>query len=45
VLAYLVRGARRPRHRRPVLEIGGPDVMTYRELMHAYAEVAGCAGA
>jgi uncharacterized protein YbjT (DUF2867 family) len=24
-----------------VLEIGGPDVLTYRELMHAYAEVAG----
>lgn len=24
-----------------VLEIGGPDVLTYIELMHAYAEVAG----
>jgi uncharacterized protein YbjT (DUF2867 family) len=24
-----------------VLEIGGPDVMSYRELMHVYAEVAG----
>ena len=24
-----------------VLEVGGPDVLTYREMMHVYAEVAG----
>ncbi len=24
-----------------VIEVGGPDVLTYREMMHAYAEVAG----
>ena len=35
--------ARRPRRltERQVLEIGGPDALTYREMMQIYAEVAG----
>jgi uncharacterized protein YbjT (DUF2867 family) len=41
VLAYLVEVLDVPATAGQVLEIGGPDVMTYRELMHAYAEVAG----
>jgi uncharacterized protein YbjT (DUF2867 family) len=41
VLAYLVEVLEVPETAGQVLEIGGPDVMSYRELMHAYAEVAG----
>jgi uncharacterized protein YbjT (DUF2867 family) len=41
VLAYLVDVLDVEATAGQVLEIGGPDVMTYRELMHAYAEVAG----
>jgi uncharacterized protein YbjT (DUF2867 family) len=41
VLAYLVDVLDVEETAGQVLEIGGPDVMTYRELMHAYAEVAG----
>jgi uncharacterized protein YbjT (DUF2867 family) len=41
VLAYLVEVLDEEATAGQVLEIGGPDVMSYRELMHAYAEVAG----
>ena len=42
VLAYLVGVLGRPEHARGrVLEIGGPDVVTYEEMMQLYAEVAG----
>jgi uncharacterized protein YbjT (DUF2867 family) len=41
VLTYLVEVLEVPDTAGQVLEIGGPDVMSYRELMHAYAEVAG----
>jgi uncharacterized protein YbjT (DUF2867 family) len=41
VLAYLVEVLDVGATAGQVLEIGGPDVMTYRELMHTYAEVAG----
>jgi uncharacterized protein YbjT (DUF2867 family) len=41
VLSYLVDVLDVETTAGQVLEIGGPDVMTYRELMHAYAEVAG----
>jgi uncharacterized protein YbjT (DUF2867 family) len=41
VLAYLVEVLDVDATAGQVLEIGGPDVMTYRDLMHAYAEVAG----
>jgi uncharacterized protein YbjT (DUF2867 family) len=41
VLTYLVEVLEVPETAGQVLEIGGPDVMSYRELMHAYAEVAG----
>jgi uncharacterized protein YbjT (DUF2867 family) len=41
VLAYLVGVLDVDETAGQVLEIGGPDVMTYRELMHTYAEVAG----
>lgn len=40
VLTYLVAAASDTGDSR-VREIGGPDVVTYRELMRAYAEVAG----
>ncbi len=41
VLRYLVDVIEHPETAGRILEIGGPDVLTYRELMHAYAEVAG----
>lgn len=45
VLAWLVAsidgGQDHQGHR--VVEIGGPDVLTYREMMHTYAEAAGLA--
>jgi uncharacterized protein YbjT (DUF2867 family) len=41
VLAYLCEVLEVDATAGEVLEIGGPDVMTYRELMHTYAEVAG----
>lgn len=41
VLAYLVGVAGRPEDTQGVLEVGGPDVLTYREMMQLYAEVAG----
>jgi uncharacterized protein YbjT (DUF2867 family) len=41
VLAYLSEVLEVEEAAGQVLEIGGPDVMSYRELMHAYAQVAG----
>ena len=40
-LVYLVGVLDNPRALGRVLEIGGADVVTYREMMQAYAEVAG----
>jgi uncharacterized protein YbjT (DUF2867 family) len=41
VLHYLCEVLDQPATTGQVLEIGGGDVLTYREMMHAYAEVAG----
>ncbi len=41
VLAYLVGVLGEPGALGKVLEIGGPDVVTYEEMMQLYAEVAG----
>jgi uncharacterized protein YndB with AHSA1/START domain len=41
VLAYLVGVLGRPEAAGRVLEIGGPDIVTYAEMMTLYAEVAG----
>jgi uncharacterized protein YbjT (DUF2867 family) len=41
VLGYLVGVLGEPRAFGRVLEIGGPDVLTYREMMDQFAEVAG----
>jgi uncharacterized protein YbjT (DUF2867 family) len=41
VLRRLVACATRAPRRREVIEIGGPEVLTYRQMMAVYAEVAG----
>ncbi|NBM16150.1 SDR family oxidoreductase [Streptomyces sp. GC420] len=41
VLRYLVGSARMPREVNRTFDIGGPDVLTYREMMRRYAAVAG----
>lgn len=41
ILAYLVGVTGHPDARGRVLEVGGPDVLTYWEMMQLYAEVAG----
>ncbi|MEU1127016.1 SDR family oxidoreductase [Streptomyces sp. NPDC005899] len=41
VLRYLVGSARMPGEVNRAFDIGGPDVMTYREMMEQYARVAG----
>ncbi|GAA0601650.1 SDR family oxidoreductase [Kribbella sandramycini] len=41
VLRYLVESARMPAAVSRPFDIGGPDVLTYREMMQRYAEVAG----
>ncbi|GHG61580.1 SDR family oxidoreductase [Streptomyces griseocarneus] len=41
VLRYLVAGARLPADVNRAFDIGGPDVLTYRDMMQAYAAVAG----
>ncbi|MFN0090067.1 MAG: SDR family oxidoreductase [Acidimicrobiales bacterium] len=41
VLHYLVAVLDRPETKGRVLEIGGPDVLTYRQMMDRYAAVAG----
>lgn len=43
VLHWLVAALDEPAARGRVLEIGGPDVCTYEEMMRTYAEVAGLA--
>ncbi|MFE0002778.1 SDR family oxidoreductase [[Kitasatospora] papulosa] len=40
VLRYLVGSARMPADVNRTFDIGGPDVMTYRDMMQKYAEVA-----
>jgi hypothetical protein len=39
VLTYLVQAAERPPEGHRIVEIGGPDVHTYRSLMEIYADV------
>ncbi|MFM7225361.1 MAG: SDR family oxidoreductase [Actinomycetota bacterium] len=41
VLAYLTGVLGKPEAYGRVFEVGGADVLTYREMMHLYAEVAG----
>lgn len=41
ILHYLVAVLDEPAAAGEVIEVGGPDVMTYRDLMQTYAEVAG----
>ncbi|WP_052864311.1 SDR family oxidoreductase [Streptomyces niger] len=41
VLRYLVGSARMPAEVNRAFDIGGPDVVTYREMMRRYATVAG----
>jgi len=41
VLRYLVEAARLPAEVNRGFDIGGPDVLTYAEMMHRYAAVAG----
>ncbi len=41
VLRYLVGSATMPAEVNRAFDIGGPDVLTYRQMMHRYAAVAG----
>src|SRR5690606_10736695 len=41
VLRYLVGSASMPPEVNRAFDIGGPDVLTYRQMMHRYAKVAG----
>ena len=41
VLRYLVECLREPRTATRILEIGGPDVISYREMMNLYSDAAG----
>src|SRR5690242_11022305 len=41
VLRYLIVAARMPRSVNRAFDIGGPDVLTYAEMMQRYAKVAG----
>ncbi|MET9437095.1 SDR family oxidoreductase [Streptomyces sp. NPDC006551] len=41
VLRYLVGSARMPDHVNRAFDIGGPDILTYRDMMVRYAAVAG----
>lgn len=41
VLTILIRALEDPTDDNAVWEVGGPDVLTYEEMMHQYAEVAG----
>ncbi|MFF7177237.1 DUF2867 domain-containing protein [Streptomyces sp. NPDC008121] len=41
VLRYLVGSARMPDDVNRAFDIGGPDILTYREMMFRYAQVAG----
>ena len=41
ILHWLVRAISAPEAKGRVLEVGGPEVVTYEDMMRAYAEVAG----
>ena len=41
VLHYLVAAAELPAEHNRTFDIGGPDVLTYKEMMHGFAEVTG----
>lgn len=41
VLRYLVGSAEMPDEVNRAFDIGGPDVLTYRQMMHRYARIAG----
>lgn len=41
ILHWLVESIRTPAARGRVLEVGGPDVVSYEDMMRAYAQVAG----
>ena len=41
VLAYLVAELERPAHENAIFEIGGADVLSYKEMMLAYARIRG----
>jgi uncharacterized protein YbjT (DUF2867 family) len=41
ILHWLVRAIATPAARGRILEVGGPEVVTYEDMMRAYAEVAG----
>jgi len=41
ILHWLVRAIATPEAKGRVLEVGGPEVVTYEEMMRAYAQVAG----
>ncbi|MDE0231195.1 MAG: SDR family oxidoreductase [bacterium] len=41
VLRELMAALESPGREHRIVEIGGPDVLTYREMMHRYADVAG----
>src|SRR5690606_32026093 len=41
VLRYLVGSAEMPDEVSRAFDIGGPDVLTYRQMMHRYARIAG----
>ena len=45
ILHWLVRSISTPEARGRVLEVGGPEVVTYEDMMRAYAEVAGSGSA
>jgi uncharacterized protein YbjT (DUF2867 family) len=44
VLHYLVESAVMPSHVSRAFDIGGPDILTYQEMMQRYAHVAGLPG-
>jgi uncharacterized protein YbjT (DUF2867 family) len=44
VLDYLVEGLTSEQSGHHIVEIGGPDVLTYQQMMVTYADVAGLAG-
>jgi uncharacterized protein YbjT (DUF2867 family) len=41
MLAYLIAALEIPAAKNQIIEVGGPDILTYREMMAAYAEARG----
>ncbi|CAN5695464.1 SDR family oxidoreductase [soil metagenome] len=41
ILVYLVQALEHPEAEGAILEVGGPDVLTYADMMRTYAQVAG----